>query len=336
VITLHPSVRERLRLLAPFFDQGRDVVPLLAADTLFWIVDLYATSESYPLAMRLPLGGQLRSYVQHAAVAIVHAGTGKVRLVPDSTLDPVAMTWLRRFPGLVVPAGALPRALSERLPPPVDLLELQAAAFARFGSRSEGSEERRLAMLADTGTIVDPFPPPIALGGTRLAYALPLLDTEERVAGLIVVEGGAQPRTLWFPLATPGEGWGVVRERLRAALPAANGPDRRRGPVRAAPLRGRRIAWAQPAYEWRAAVNPTLLGVAVDTGGSPFAVPSLAALGRADGVRSTPPETSVDRGFREHVRSLYDAMRGAAGRGDWTTFGQRLDSLGRLLEPRRP
>ncbi|HET9013056.1 MAG TPA: UPF0182 family protein [Gemmatimonadaceae bacterium] len=38
------DVRERIRSLAPFFVQGSEVVPVVAGDSLYWVIELYAAS----------------------------------------------------------------------------------------------------------------------------------------------------------------------------------------------------------------------------------------------------------------------------------------------------
>ena len=90
-IIAHRDVRDRIALLAPFFAQGRQVEPLLAGDSLYWAVDLYSTSSTYPLSRHIHFAGDDRTYLRHAAVAIVQASTGDISIVPDSTLDPIAV-----------------------------------------------------------------------------------------------------------------------------------------------------------------------------------------------------------------------------------------------------
>ena len=68
----------------PFFALGRQVEPLLIGDSLYWAIDLYAVSSTYPLSRRVRLLGDDRSYLRHAAVAIVQASTGEISVVPDS------------------------------------------------------------------------------------------------------------------------------------------------------------------------------------------------------------------------------------------------------------
>src|SRR6476646_8557490 len=100
MIVRRRDVRERLRALVPFFVQGSEVLPVMAEDSLYWAVELYSASDSYPLSERFVLLGDERGYLQHAATALLDAVSGRVRLVLDANADPVASSWASRFPQL--------------------------------------------------------------------------------------------------------------------------------------------------------------------------------------------------------------------------------------------
>ena len=99
------DVRVRVSALAPFFVQGSEVVPVVAADSLYWAVELYAAADAYPLSQRFTVLGAERGYLQHAATAMVHAASGRVRLIVAPALDPIQA--LRR--------GHIERAQDERV-----------------------------------------------------------------------------------------------------------------------------------------------------------------------------------------------------------------------------
>lgn len=103
----------RLREVAPVFTQGSRPAALFRADTLYWMVDLYTASSTYPLSRRLPVGGERRGYFRHAATAYVQAMTGATHILLDSDADPIARAWQRRFPQVVRPSSAAPPWLEE-------------------------------------------------------------------------------------------------------------------------------------------------------------------------------------------------------------------------------
>lgn len=104
------DVRERVQSLAPIFAQSRPIGAIPTARGVLWIVDLYATSEMYPLSAPRQVGAQRLTYWRHAGTAYVSGGTGASVIVPDSALDPVARAWFAAHPGGYV-APTLPATL---------------------------------------------------------------------------------------------------------------------------------------------------------------------------------------------------------------------------------
>jgi uncharacterized membrane protein (UPF0182 family) len=337
---LHRDVHDRLRMLAPFFWQSSHVTPVTWRDTLYWAVHLYSATDFYPLSEHTRLGGEDVSYVRHAATAIVQAHSGHVTLVADSVLDPIAATWVRQFPSLFSSWSAVPASVAANIPPPIESAVAQAAAFARVGLRAEPLPPAHLPTTFSSDTLFGGAwrPPYLTLGDAKLAWTTPLLDASDRVRGLVVSIGGAQPGTYWYPLAEPGLRWPAVIERL-LRVPETPVPPRdvtlRRGPVHVVPIRGGAAAYVQTTYAWRTDGAPTVARVAVHgAGASRDSVAFGSTLGDAVGVRpdateSTTAVTPAD--FRQRVNDLYAAMRDALRRGDWTAFGKAYDELGRLL-----
>ena len=134
---LHRGVHDRLRMVAPFFWQSGHVSPVAWRDSLYWAVHLYSASAYYPLSEHTRLGGDDVTYIRHAATALVHGHTGHVTMVADSVLDPIAATWVRRFPSLFVSWSSLPAGVVASIPPAIESGVAQAAAFARVGMRAE-------------------------------------------------------------------------------------------------------------------------------------------------------------------------------------------------------
>ena len=343
---LHRDVHDRLEMLTPFFWQSAHVTPIAWRDTLYWAVHLYSATDYYPLSEHTRLGGEDVSYVKHAATAVVQAHSGHVTLVADSVLDPIAASWVGRFPSLFTSWSSLPAAVVANIPPPIESAVAQAATFARVGMRGEQSPEAHLpaSFGADTSLFGGAYRPAhLTPTDSRLAWTTPLLDVGERVKGVMISVGGPQPVTYWYPLAEPGLRWPAVLERLMRA-PETPAPPRdvtlRRGPVRIVPIRGGTAAYLQTTYAWRADGAPTVARVAVYSGGATRdSVAFGLSLAEAVGVR---PETTdanavmTQADFRRRVNELYAAMREALRRGDWTAFGKAYDDLGRVLKVPTP
>jgi uncharacterized membrane protein (UPF0182 family) len=330
VLVVRRGVRDRVRALAPFFAQGTLVSPLVVADSLYWAVDLYSASRYYPLSDPVTLAGEELSYLRHAAVALVDAATGRVRLVADSVLDPIALTWRREFPALFTDWSAVRADLRNQMQPGPDGLEAQAVAFARYAEGPRNPAVRRLPPNygADTSALADSRPI-FAVPTTRaVATAVPVLDEADHVAGLLVATGGARALIRWYPARGRGPRWGAVLAELR---PSDGRPPRdaalARGPVRAVPAAGA-LAFIQPAYAWHLEGAPQLVQTSLLLADSVRVGASLQDLA---GPRGGAPGQRPPADLRATIGRLYEAMRRAAREGDWPAFGRAFDSIGTVL-----
>lgn len=368
-LVLRRDPRERLRALVPFFTLGEAIYPAVHADSLHWIVHLYAATDAHPLSGHWGVLRRERSYFQHAAVAILNAQSGAVRLVADSAPGALARVWIRRFPGLFESRTPLPPALAGAIPPPADAVLVQAWAFAQFGARGAtsvaprrlsggvggdsalGIAPRAVTLLPAVGVANGagdasraPSPSPVA---PVSSWTVPLLDAASRVDGTLIALGGATPRTLWLPAHAAFPRWPELVDRMRevtapvleapraareggARAPGTVPPGTVRGQLRALPVAGA-VVFVQPTYDQSRDVSPTVAAVAVATADSIRAGRSMAdALG--GGAPAGEPPVGADRLGRARV--LYDAMRQALQRGDWSRFGAVFDSLGSAVGAR--
>jgi uncharacterized protein len=342
------DVRDRVNALVPFFAQGSSVWPVVTGDSLYWVLDLYSSvPDTYPLSQHFMIAGEERSYFQHAATAFVHAYTGRILLAADSVRDPIAETWVHRFPDLFVSWSAVPSALVSQAPPLIDAGLAAAAGFAASGAnggappgdRALAAEHVALADNADT-VLGTGEPPCIAFSfpeGTVCTWSVPLVDARDRVTGVITATGGARRRILWVPLDSTAPRWSSALDRLQRATDS--GTARREGPVARGRVRsvvvGDRLAMVQPQYAWRSDDAPSLTGVTVFAGDTARAGATIAlALGVSDSAvaaRSREPGLGSPDQFHGRVEALYDTMQAALRRGDLTGFGVAFGALGRLL-----
>jgi uncharacterized membrane protein (UPF0182 family) len=336
------GVRERVGELAPFFVQGTSVRPVVAADSLYWIVDLYAASEYYPLSEHYLLGKEEFSYLHYAAVATVNAHTGVVSILPEGVPGPIVSSWMRLFPSLFAGSTTLPAQLLAAIPPATDGARAQADMLARFGRRGQSQPMGRLPWNDGADSVLRRDADPLyQLPRGTLVWSQPVLDSTERIAGLVLRTAGQYGVTEWLPIDSGGTRWNTLIEQLHQVIDSSLTlpPNTRmvRGPVRAIPI-GNSVALVQPAYRWKSDGAPTLARVAVARGGAAVAGTTLAsALGvteqqPADGTGA--PATGGD--FRARVRRLYEQMREALRRGDWEAFGHAYDALGRLIASGAP
>jgi uncharacterized membrane protein (UPF0182 family) len=332
MIVRRRDVRDRLQALVPFFVQGSEVLPVVADDSLYWAVELYSASSSYPLSERFVLLGEERGYLQHAATALVDALSGRVRFVLDANPDPLASSWARRFPDLFTSVASLPAPLQAVLPPITDGARAQGLAFASSGFRGDSLEVRHFATLDGADSAASREPLRFELPQGAVAAAWPLLDDRERVRGLVAAEGGAHRLTAWIPLMSGDRRWGGVVDRLRGADTTGHDNGIVRMPARVVPIDSRPV-YFQSVFQWLPGGTPRLVHVSALVNDSLTVAPTLAAVLGGAGISAAP---ATSQSFRVRADSLYRMMRSALERGDWVSFGRAFDALGSALGRRAP
>ena len=342
-VLLERDPREIVRRLAPFFQQGTTLFPVVERDTLFWIIELYAVSAHYPLSLHLHFGQREVRYAHHAATAIVNGSSGGVQLVLTDQPEPLARSWARLVPALFETWAAVRPSLADALPPAIDGARLQAEALASSGTRAQPEGGGNLA-TQDGGAATELLDGDPTLHGvlvdrsTRSAtgWTVPVLDRQQRLRGAVVAVGGRLHESRYLALPVSEERWPAIRESLRRALDTLNQVPREanvvHGPVRVAPLPND-LVLVQSAYIWRGDGAPTLLGTAIHVRDNPARVG--ATIPGALGVAVSPPPTAGGplRGdsLEARIRELYTAMENALARGDLAAFGAAFDSLGSAL-----
>ncbi|MGB5986322.1 MAG: UPF0182 family protein, partial [Desulfobacterales bacterium] len=151
-IMFHRQIEERVRTLAPFLEFDDDPYIVLADGRLYWIIDAYTTSDSFPYSEPfVPEGGmspsgpgrtvypndplsrfQGQNYVRNAGKAVVDAFEGTVDFYIFEAQDPLIRTWQRIFPDMFKAREAMPAALRAHVRYPVDMLLLQGLVYAKY------------------------------------------------------------------------------------------------------------------------------------------------------------------------------------------------------------
>jgi hypothetical protein len=335
-IEFHRDVRERIEALAPFFTIGPTLLAAVRGDSLYWVADLFVTSDEYPLSEAVVFAGAPRHYVRRAATAFVQAQTGRVTIVAEAHPDIVTQSWMRRYPWLFVPHTELPAGLDAVRPPAVDWTALQGFALARIGLSRDSIVPRALTPGDDADAeLAGDGPTFFAPLGDRgpLALSVGVVDASSRVIGTLVARGGDDPRTEWHR-TPPSPRWADLRSALQHAADSAGfGRQRRysrRGRIQLIPTASG-MAYVQTFYEWPPDAPPSIAGVVVMQRGESKTGPSLS---EALGV-TRPIASSGTASLRARVAALYDVMSSAMRLGDWRAFGEAYSQLGRLLRASR-
>ena len=337
-VLFHRDIIDRLERLAPFFEAGQSMQAVVAGDSLLWLVDLYVVSDNYPLAEAVPFNGAARRYVRHAALAVVQAMSGEVTFYADAQLDPIAKSWIARFPQLFRPIASLDPSVAARRQANLDLLTLQSTVLTRTGFTNDTTRLRATSLGDDADTeLVEHGPSPLVGPSSDpvLARSVALIGADDAVHGTLVATGGPAPHTRWYARERSGQ-WTALMGALQHAVDSAGltkglGAPRR-GRVTVVPVPAG-LAYAQSFYDWPADEPPRLVAVAtaiVPSGGGTAVIRTGHSLAEALGHAVAGSET-VPAALRDRAAALYAAMERAIRSGDWHAFGDAFGALGKLL-----
>jgi hypothetical protein len=338
-LLLRRDVRERVKHLYPFFEQGGRVAPLVWRDSVFWSLHLYATSDWYPLSSSQRIGGASVRYAHLAGVAVVNAHTGRVTTIASPRAGPMAESWMLRFPELFSDPSVFEAEFLTRLPPAFDGTLLVARVLAQSGLRGEFEVRAHLpGTVSDSvSTATDPAPF-LNRGTNQVTLAIPLLDPTDELRGVLVSPGGADFRMRWVRGSERGPRWTRLASEMHASADSFRGRERTTRPlvgaIRILPTFEGFVA-LQSQYIVRPDGAPQVLAATIHRGSlSRTAQTFIDAAGLPHPVPTAPPLTPED--FRRRVAALYESMREAMRRGDWSGIGAAYEALGRLLRSPPP
>ncbi len=133
------DINRRIREIAPFlrFDRDPYLVSakvdesdgLASSSTLYWIIDAYTTSDSYPYA---DPGSRDFNYIRNSVKIVVDAYNGDVQFYIVDPSDPLIQTWQRIFPGLFKPLEEMPITLKAHIRYPKDLFNTQSERLLTY------------------------------------------------------------------------------------------------------------------------------------------------------------------------------------------------------------
>jgi len=132
-LLMRRGLRERVSTLAPFltFDDDPYVV-ISEKGRLFWMMDGFTTSGTYPYARHYRLGRNRINYMRNSVKVIIDAYDGTTTFYVFDDEDPIIAAYRNVFPGLFKDASAMPPDLRGHVRYPELLLKLQAAVYGLY------------------------------------------------------------------------------------------------------------------------------------------------------------------------------------------------------------
>jgi uncharacterized membrane protein (UPF0182 family) len=132
-LLMRRNVLRRVETLAPFLTYDSDPYLVVGDDgRLWWMLDAFTTSDSYPYATHYHLGDNLINYIRNSVKVAVNAYDGTTTFYVFDTKDPIIAAYRRLYPTLFRDEAAMPSDLRQHVRYPEVLLGVQAEAYCLY------------------------------------------------------------------------------------------------------------------------------------------------------------------------------------------------------------
>ena len=132
-LLMRRNLGKRVQELAPFLILDPDPYVVVGEDgRIYWLMDAFTASDSYPYARRYTLGDKRINYMRNSVKIVIDAYTGATTFYVFDMQDPVIAAYRAVFPGLFTDAAAMPPALRKHVRYPELLLTVQAAVYGLY------------------------------------------------------------------------------------------------------------------------------------------------------------------------------------------------------------
>jgi uncharacterized membrane protein (UPF0182 family) len=138
-ILFRRTIQERVKKLAPFLLFDQDPYLVIAEEgRLFWVMDAYTGTDSYPYSEPVSIGKTRRSsgyrynYIRNSVKVVVDAYNGDVSFYVSDTTDPLIQMYQKIFPNTFKASDSMPKSIAAHLRYPVDFFNIQAKMFGLY------------------------------------------------------------------------------------------------------------------------------------------------------------------------------------------------------------
>ena len=219
----------RVEKVAPWLTLDQDPYPVVADGGIKWVVDGYTLSNEYPYSSRVSLSDATSdsvsartlpstllprdqaNYVRNSVKAVVDAYNGTVSLYAWDPSDPVLMTWMKAFPGVVEPVENMSDEVLSHVRYPQDMFKIQRAVLSRY----HVTDATTFYNASDVWIVPnDPTVSPATVFQPPYYLTLQMPGTEEPAFSLTTTFAPQRRQTLAAFMAVssePGEDYGKMR-----------------------------------------------------------------------------------------------------------------------------
>jgi uncharacterized membrane protein (UPF0182 family) len=132
-LLMRRSISERVATLAPFLTFDDDPYVVVSEEgRLFFMLDGFTTSDTYPYSRHYRLGRNRINYMRNSIKAVVDAYDGTTTFYVFDAEDPIIAAYRAMFPSLFKDASAMSPDMRKHVRYPETLLSLQAAVYGLY------------------------------------------------------------------------------------------------------------------------------------------------------------------------------------------------------------
>jgi hypothetical protein len=134
---IHRNIRERVNSIAPFLTYDPDPYVVVSPDgRIFWIMDAFTESSSYPYSRHHAVGDRSINYLRNSVKVVVDAYNGSVFFYVFDSQDPILGAYRAVFPTLFHDASEMPADLRAHVRYPETLLAAQGQVFGLYHTQN--------------------------------------------------------------------------------------------------------------------------------------------------------------------------------------------------------
>jgi hypothetical protein len=136
-VLMRRNITERVQTLAPFLIYDGDPYIVVAQDgRLFWMIDAFTESQSFPYSRHYKAGDQYVNYIRNSVKVTIDAYNGDVRFYVFDPQDPLINTYRATYPALFRDASEMPADLRAHVRYPETLIKTQGDVYGLYHTQN--------------------------------------------------------------------------------------------------------------------------------------------------------------------------------------------------------
>lgn len=368
-ILINRNVMDRVKKLAPFLEYDDEPYIVLDNGRLYWIINGYITSDKYPYAQ--PYGeGSGNNYIKNPVKIVVDAYNGDVNFYKVED-EPILSVYADIFPGLIKDIEEMPEGIKEHIRYSKTLFNIQADVFKTYHMVNTQVFYNREDQWETANQFFGESKEKVPVDPAYIIMKLPDRDTEFMLTNAYTPKN-KDNMIAWLAAVSDGEDYGrllvyqfpkqemiygpmQIEQRVdqdttiapQLTLLSQQGSRVLRGNMQTIPIEDA-IIYVEPIYiqashgennlpEAKKVVvayqNQVVMENTLSEGiAKIFGYDTGEAGSQSAATESNKTTNANTASLSQQANTLFNEATEAQKNGDWSTYGKKLDELGRVLK----